>query len=74
VQLGYGYGLQQQINALQIMIKEAGSNADSVAASTFQMNEVFTGYRHSGDAASKRRVRESCNAALKSLPDWPGPY
>ena len=44
---------------------------DSVAASSFQMHEVFTGYRQSGDLASKRRVREAINAALTSLPDWP---
>lgn len=35
------------------------------------MQEVFSGYRQSGDVASKRRVRESINAALTSLPDWP---
>lgn len=35
------------------------------------MQEVFTGYRQSGDLASKRRVRESINAALANLPDWP---
>lgn len=46
-------------------------SSDSVAASTFQMQEVFNGYRQSGDAASKRRVRESINAALGNLPDWP---
>jgi hypothetical protein len=47
---------------------------DSTAASSFQMREVFQGYRQSGDLASKKRVRESCNAALSGLPDWPGPY
>ncbi|KAJ3864107.1 hypothetical protein EV359DRAFT_41713 [Lentinula novae-zelandiae] len=46
---------------------------DSVAASSFQMHEVFKGYRQSGDAASKRRVREASNAALQSIPDWPAP-
>jgi hypothetical protein len=45
---------------------------DSTAASLFQMREVFQGYRQSGDLASKKRVRESCNAALNGLPDWPG--
>lgn len=44
---------------------------DSVAASSFQMHEVFQGYRQSGDLASKRRVREASNAALQGLPDWP---
>jgi len=47
---------------------------DSVAASTFQMREVFQHYRQSGDWASKRRVREATNAALQSLPDWPQPF
>jgi len=37
------------------------------------MNEVFTGYRHSADPASKQHVHEALNAALKSLPDWPAP-
>ncbi|KAA1467482.1 hypothetical protein DENSPDRAFT_832545 [Dentipellis sp. KUC8613] len=79
---GYGYGQQQygyqqqqaqEMERLNGLYKEAESNVDSVAASYFQMNEVFTGYRHSGDVASKRRVRESCNAALNNLPDWPAP-
>jgi hypothetical protein len=35
------------------------------------MSEVFAGYRHSGDVASKLRVRESCNAALQGLPEYP---
>ena len=39
----------------------------------FQMQEVFHGYRQSGDAASKARVREATNTALKSLPGWPSP-
>ena len=47
--------------------------ADSVAASSYQMHEVFQGYRQSGDFASKRRVREATNAALSNLPDWPTP-
>ncbi|TBU33295.1 hypothetical protein BD311DRAFT_774417 [Dichomitus squalens] len=45
----------------------------TVAASSFQMSEVFSGYRQSSDVASKRRVREAINAALTSLPDWPQP-
>ncbi|KAF9223394.1 hypothetical protein BS17DRAFT_136977 [Gyrodon lividus] len=53
------------------VLKEANNNFDTVAASTFQLHEVFKSYRQSGDATSKRRVRESCNAALKGLPDWP---
>ena len=47
--------------------------ADTIAASSFQMQEVFSGYRQSGDVASKRRVREAINAALTSLPEWPQP-
>jgi hypothetical protein len=46
---------------------------DIVAAAALQMSEVFAGYRHSGDIASKRRVRESCNAALTGLPEYPPP-
>lgn len=53
------------------VLRDDPANPDSVAASSFQMHEVFTGYRHSGDLASKRRVREAINAALTSLPDWP---
>ncbi|KAI0950921.1 hypothetical protein AcW1_008101 [Taiwanofungus camphoratus] len=71
---GYGgmYGGQaQEIARLESLAKEAESNFDSVAASSFQMHEVYTGYRQSGDLASKRRVRESINAALVSLPEWP---
>ncbi|KAF8656190.1 hypothetical protein AX16_002628 [Volvariella volvacea WC 439] len=71
---GYGYypgQLQQEITRLQGLQKEAEANFDSSAASSFQMNEVFTGYRQSGDAGSKRRVREASNAALQHLPDWP---
>ncbi|KAH8100848.1 hypothetical protein BXZ70DRAFT_131125 [Cristinia sonorae] len=71
---GYGgaYGGQaQEMARLEHLAKEAEQNADSVAASTFQMQEAFSGYRLSADLASKRRVRESINAALTSLPDWP---
>ncbi|KAI0359846.1 hypothetical protein OH77DRAFT_1419180 [Trametes cingulata] len=73
---GYGYGAPgpaQQYAQLENMAKEAGLNVDTVAAGAFQMQEVFTGYRQSGDIASKRRVREAINAALSSLPDWPQP-
>jgi len=71
----YGGGYQtpqaQEIDRLNALIKEAHSNIDIVAAGALQMSEVFTGYRHSGDTASKRRVRESCNAALTGLPEYP---
>ncbi|KAF8896378.1 hypothetical protein BD779DRAFT_581384 [Infundibulicybe gibba] len=69
---GYYPGqIQQEAARLQGLLKESDSNFDSVAASSFQMHEVFSGYRQSGDLASKRRVREASNAALQSLPDWP---
>jgi len=65
------FGYNGQLEGWKHVLKEANNNFDTVAASTFQLHEVFRSYRHSGDAASKRRVRESCNAALKGLPDWP---
>ena len=46
----------------------------SVAASSYQLKEVLDGYRHSTDTASKRRVREAMNAALRSLPEYPPNY
>ncbi|KAI0635951.1 hypothetical protein C8Q77DRAFT_1100546 [Trametes polyzona] len=63
----------QQYAQIENMVKEAGLHVDTVAAGAFQMQEVFDGYRQSGDVASKRRVREAINAALSSLPDWPQP-
>lgn len=65
----YGSELQRW----QQIVKEANSNHDTIAASAFQLKEVHSSYRQSGDAVSKRRVRESCNAALSNLPDWPAP-
>jgi len=79
-QMQYGGGgyhptqIQQEGSRLQMLMKEAESHIDSVTASLFQMREVFAGYRQSADMASKRRVRESCNAALQGLPEWPQPY
>ncbi|KAJ7593096.1 hypothetical protein C8J56DRAFT_930381 [Mycena floridula] len=67
----YGPQIQQEGARLQGLMKEAELNSDSVAASSFQIHEVFQSYRQSGDQASKRRVREASNAALQSLPDWP---
>ena len=52
-------------------IEADGGFADTVVAAKFQMQEVQDGYRQSGDLASKKRVRESINAALQNLPDWP---
>ncbi|KAK7050957.1 hypothetical protein VNI00_005069 [Paramarasmius palmivorus] len=67
----YAAQIQQEAARLQSLTKEADSNFDSIAASSFQMREVFENYRQSGDMASKRRVKEASNAALQSLPDWP---
>ncbi|KAF7327737.1 hypothetical protein MKEN_00353300 [Mycena kentingensis (nom. inval.)] len=63
--------LQQEIARLQTMAKDAESNHDSVAASSFQMHEVFNNYRTTSDVANKSLVREASNAAITSLPDWP---
>ncbi|KAF8206461.1 hypothetical protein K438DRAFT_1577898, partial [Mycena galopus ATCC 62051] len=69
---GYYAGqVQQEIARLQAMAKDCESTHDSIAASSFQMHEVFANYRQSSDLASKRRVREASNAAITSLPDWP---
>ncbi|KAH9972791.1 hypothetical protein BGW80DRAFT_1445740 [Lactifluus volemus] len=68
---GYVTPQMQEIDRLNALVKEAESNVDTIAAASLQMSEVFTGYRHSGDMASKRRVRESCNAAVTSLPEYP---
>ncbi|EKM78792.1 hypothetical protein AGABI1DRAFT_114384 [Agaricus bisporus var. burnettii JB137-S8] len=64
---------QQELTRVQDLEKQAAINFDSVAASTFQMREVYENYRQSGDLASKRRVREATNNSLQSLPDWPQP-
>ncbi|PPQ66551.1 hypothetical protein CVT24_007116 [Panaeolus cyanescens] len=78
VQLQYaGYyapQVQAEVTRLQFLLKDAESNFDTVAASTFQMQEVFQNYRQSSDPASKRRVREATNASLQGLPMWPQPY
>ncbi|KAF8972128.1 hypothetical protein BDZ97DRAFT_1901288 [Flammula alnicola] len=82
---GMAYGpyyvaqIQQEGSRVQGLLKEAEDNfgmsaLHSVAASTFQMKEVFQGYRHSSDLLGKRRVKEATNAALQGLPGWPQPY
>ncbi|EGN99269.1 hypothetical protein SERLA73DRAFT_182186 [Serpula lacrymans var. lacrymans S7.3] len=72
---GYGgYGSQQEVERLKGLLREVESHHDTVAASSLQLHEVYQYYRQSGDAASKRRVRESCNAALTGLPDLPGAW
>jgi hypothetical protein len=70
---GYQNPQAQEIDRLNALIKEAAANIDTIAAAALQMSEVFSGYRHSGDLASKRRVRESCNAAVTGLPEYPPP-
>jgi len=71
----YGGGYQtpqaQEIDRLNALIREADSNIDAIAAGAVQMTEMFGGYRHSSDIASKRRVREACNAAVAGLPEYP---
>lgn len=66
--------IQQEGGRIQALLNEASSNCDCVAASTFQIEEVFKGYRQSADPSSRRRVREATNAAVQSLPNWPQPY
>jgi hypothetical protein len=66
--------IQQEIVRVQGLLKDAEANFDSVAASSFQMREVYGGYRQSGDLSSKKRVREATNAALKTIPDWPSQF
>lgn len=79
---GYGYnqygqygqqqfGQAQEYSRLEQLAKQADSNVDTAVAAKFQMEEAHTGYRQSGDLASKKRVREAINAALSNLPDWP---
>ncbi|KAI9566792.1 hypothetical protein HD554DRAFT_2024866 [Boletus coccyginus] len=65
------FGYDNQVQGWKQVLKDANDYFDTVAASTFQLHEVFNSYRQSGDQASKQRVRESCNAAVKGLPDWP---
>lgn len=43
------------------------SFVDSVTASLIQMQEVNSGYKHSLDASSKRRVREVCTLESEQL-------
>ncbi|KAI9440048.1 hypothetical protein H4582DRAFT_2075396 [Lactarius indigo] len=70
---GYQTPQSQEIDRLNALIREAETNIDIIAAAALQMSEVFSGYRQSGDLASKRRVRESCNAAVSGLPEYPPP-
>ncbi|KAH9002900.1 hypothetical protein EDB86DRAFT_3039935 [Lactarius hatsudake] len=70
---GYQTPQSQEIDRLNALIREAETNIDTIAAAALQMSEMFSGYRQSGDPASKRRVRESCNAAVSGLPEYPPP-
>ncbi|KAI0049753.1 hypothetical protein FA95DRAFT_1588044 [Auriscalpium vulgare] len=67
---GYQTPQQQEVDRLNV-VRHAVRGRDTVAASALQLSEVKEGYRHSGDLASKRRVREASNAALTGLPDYP---
>ncbi|KAH6913084.1 hypothetical protein BKA70DRAFT_1558498 [Coprinopsis sp. MPI-PUGE-AT-0042] len=67
----YQQQVQAEIQRVQELVKDADQKFDSVAASTFQMQEVFQGYRQSPDVSSKALVREATNASLNGLPDWP---
>lgn len=53
------------------LMREADMQIDSIVAAEYQLKEAQEGWRHSTDAASKRRVREQLNSSLRSLPDWP---
>jgi len=53
------------------MRQEATGKIDDITAAYLQMQEVYSSYRQSPDASSKKRVRECLNAGLRSLPDWP---
>jgi len=66
--------IQHECGRMQGLLNDAQSNFDTVAASKLQFDEVYGGYRQSGDMSSKRRVREATNAALQKLPGWPQSY
>jgi len=69
----WGVAAQHELAQYKNVLKEAETSFSSVAASSYQMREVVGGYRHSADTASKRRVREAMNAALRGLPEYPPP-
>ncbi|KAF8589810.1 hypothetical protein K439DRAFT_1612388 [Ramaria rubella] len=60
------YLTAEDITSVNGMIKSSESNIDSVTASLIQMQEVNSGYKHSLDAASKRRVREVSRISMWS--------
>jgi len=62
---------QQDVTRAQDLLREADSNTDLASAAKFQLEEVYSGYRHSSDTLSRSRVREALNAGLNSLPEWP---
>lgn len=66
-----GYVGLAESQRLEGMRADAERNIDTITASKIQMQEVLSGYRQSGDYASKSRVRSSLNAALQALPNWP---
>ncbi|KAI6099773.1 hypothetical protein F5141DRAFT_1143492 [Pisolithus sp. B1] len=77
---GYGYNnshiegwKQNNFSGWFNGVAQIQTHSDTAAASVFQLQEVYSSYRQSGDLASKRRVRQATNAALTGLADWPGP-
>jgi len=70
---GWSVAAQHELAQYKNVLKEAEICFSSVAASSYQLKEVLDGYRQSADMASKRRVREAMNAALRSIPEYPPP-
>ncbi|KAF9645973.1 hypothetical protein BDM02DRAFT_3156722 [Thelephora ganbajun] len=71
VSTGWSAVAQHELAQYKNVLKDAELSFSSVAASSYQLEEVLDGYRQSADMASKRRVREAMNAALRSLPEYP---
>jgi hypothetical protein len=69
----WGGLVSQEVEYWQGIVKEADSQVDTIAASKIQVQEAFSGYRHSSDSASRARVREFLNAGLQALPELPEP-
>jgi len=73
-QLSTNWAAQQELAQYKSASDEANLSFSSVAASYYQLKEVLGGYRQSTDIASRRRVKEAMNAALRSLPEYPPNY
>ncbi|KAF8316137.1 hypothetical protein DL93DRAFT_2037150, partial [Clavulina sp. PMI_390] len=68
-----GYGTQwnpADFKRVTELRKEANHNIDQVLAARFQIEEALP-YSQSSDNTSRTRVRESLNAGLSALPEWP---